>query len=109
MSDSLAKHSPNFIDLVICKNRLYVFQAPAFSQLKAGDQVVIKGDNNVEDVATVERVYTARMSGEELEFILIASGTRLPLRKILKKVDYKEFEYEDEGSGYEESRLDSKT
>lgn len=106
MGDGLAKQSPNFIDLVVLKNRLYVFQAPAFSGLKEGDEVVIKSDK--EEVVTVERVYTARKNGAELEFILTASGTRLPLRKILKKVDYKEFEYEDEGSEYEESGLDSK-
>lgn len=106
MGDELAKHSPNFIDLVVLKNRLYVFQAPAFSGLKEGDEVVIKSDK--EEVATVERVYTARKSGAELDFILTASGTILPLRKILKKLDYKEFEYEDEGRAYEEIGLDSK-
>ncbi len=107
MGDGLAKQSPNYIDLVVLKNSNNVYQAPAFSGLKEGDEVVVKRSTK-EEVFTVERVYTARKSGVELDFILTASSSSFPLRKILKKVDYKEFEYEDEGSEYEESGLDSK-
>lgn len=103
MSDGL--ESANFIDLVILDNFKHVFQAPAFSELHKGDCVVI--DGNVQ--AIVERVYTARKNGVELDFILTASGTNLPLQKILKKVDYKNFIYRDEGSNYEERRFDTKT
>ena len=59
-----------------------------------------------DEVATVERVYTARINGAELDFILIASGTKMPLKKILKKLDYKAFEYE--GGQDEKSGFDSK-
>lgn len=107
MIDGLARQSPNFIDLVVCKNQHHVFQAPAFSQLKEGDTVVVENTNS-DEVATVERIYTIRESGEELDFILAASGTNLPLKKILKKMDYKEFIYEDEGSADEKRKLDFK-
>lgn len=107
MRDGLAKQSPNFIDLVVLENSNNVYQAPAFSGLKEGDEVVVKRHSE-EEVFTVERVYTARKNGAELDFILTASGTKLPLKRILKKVDYKEFDYGDEGSEYEESGLDSK-
>lgn len=110
MSDGLAKQSSNFIDLVVCKHsandNAYVFQAPAFSLLRKGDKVIVETKQG-EQMAEVERVYTARNSGEELDFILIASGATLPLKRVLKKVTYKEFEYE-KGSQNEESRLDSK-
>lgn len=103
MSDGL--ESANFIDLVILENFKHVFQAPAFSELSKGDEVVISG--NVK--AIVERVYTTRKNGVELDFILTASGTNLPLQKILKKVDYKNFKYKDEVSEYEERRFDTQT
>lgn len=97
--DSKGLQSANFIDLVVLKNHPHVFQAPAFSQLKDGDKVVI--ESTKEETAIVERVYTARKSGDELDFILIASGTSLPLKKILKKIDYTDFEFE--GIAYEKS------
>ena len=42
MRDGLAKQSPNFIDLVVLENSNNVYQAPAFSGLKEGDEVVVK-------------------------------------------------------------------
>lgn len=99
--DSKGLQSANFIDLVVLKNHLHVFQAPAFSQLKEGDKVIIESIKE-DETAIVERVYTARKSGDELDFILIASGTSLPLRKILKKIDYKDFDFKD-GTAYEKS------
>lgn len=98
--DSKKMQSANFIDLVVCKNHPHVFQAPAFSQLKEGDKVVIEIKNE-DETAIVERVYTARKSGDELDFILTASGTMMLLKKILKKIDYTEFKFE--GIAYEKS------
>lgn len=98
--DSEKLQSANFIDLIVLKNHHHVFQAPAFSQLKKGDKVVIESTKE-DETAIVERVYTTRNSGDELEFILTASGTSMPLKKILKKIDYTDFEFE--GIAYEKS------
>lgn len=95
-----------YIDLVICevegKNRFgstqeaKVCQAPAWSGLEEGDEVIIGGESE-EARGRVERVHTIINGGADLEFILVASGTRMPLYKILKKVLYKEFEYQEAG------------
>lgn len=100
-----------YIDLVICKHgnnpNAFIFQAPEWSTLKAGDKVIVETKKG-EAEATVERVYTVNTTDkEEFEFIMMASGASLPLKKVLKKVTYKVFRYEDEGSEHEKNRLDS--
>ena len=107
MGDGLAKQSPNYIDLVVLKDAPMLCQAPAFSNLKAGDTVVVKTPDCFM-TRTVERVYTAKKKGDDLDFILSASGQELPLPKVLKKVIYKDFEYEDEVLN-EQSGIESKT
>lgn len=94
--------SQKYIDLVLCKHdgheKFFLFCAPAFSGLKKGDRVIvetIKGESE----ATVERSYTiSKERDDEFEFILVASGAYLPLRKVLKKIEYIEFEYEEESN-----------
>lgn len=89
----------DYLDLVVCKHdssdHPFIFRAPACSYLKKGDRVIVETKHG-EKMATVERCYTTDKVGEELDFILIASGATVPLRKVLKKVTYKEYEYEDE-------------
>lgn len=90
----------DYIDLVICKHansdHPYIFKAPAWSNLNAGDDVFVETKHG-EKIATVERKYTVDTTdNDEFEFILMASGVTTPLRKVLKKIEYKEFEYDDE-------------
>lgn len=90
----------DYIDLVICKHansdHPYIFKAPAWSYLKKGDDVIVETKRG-EQPAKVERVYTVDTTdSDEFEFILMASGVTTPLRKVLKKIEYKEFEYDDE-------------
>lgn len=93
-----------YIDLVICdverngrlgkSQEIKVCQAPAWSGLERGDEVII-GREHEEARGVVKRLYTIENGGAELEFILVASGHVPPLYKILKKVLYKEFEYQE--------------
>ena len=89
----------NYIDLVVChhdsSDHPYIFRAPAWSYLKKGDRVIVETKHG-EKEATVERSYTTDKVGEDLDFILIASGATVPLKKVLKKVTYQTYEYEDE-------------
>ena len=95
-----------YIDLVICdverdgrlgkRQEIKVCQAPAWSGLERGDEVII-GREHEEARGKVQRVHTIINGGADLEFILVASGHIPPLYKILKKVLYKEFEYQEAG------------
>lgn len=93
-----------YIDLVICdverdgrlgkSQEIKVCQAPAWSGLERGDEVII-GREHDEARGRVQRVHTIINGGADLEFILGASGNTLPLYKVLKKVLYKKFEYQE--------------
>jgi len=92
----------SYIDLVACKhpndNRAYLFKAPKFSNLKNGDKVIVEtrlGEKEVEVVAK----YTIGSDQDELLSMIIAlSGAEIPLKRVLKKITYREFEYEEEES-----------
>ena len=91
-----------YIDLVVCKhpndNKAYLFKAPQFSHLEKSDKVIVetkKGDAEAEVVAT----YTIGGDDDELWSMFIAlSGAEIPLKKVLKKITYREFKFEEEES-----------
>lgn len=102
----------DFMDLVICNHqgnpKSFIFRAPAWSNLKAGDKVIVETKKG-ESEATVVKSYTIdRIDKSAFDFILTASGVSLPLKRVLKKVTYKNFIYTDEGGTDEKSRPNSK-
>lgn len=101
-----------YIDLVVCKHdnnpKAFIFRAPAWSNLQKGDLVIVETKSG-EKEAIVERSYTTNKSSEELDFILVSSGASVPLKKVLKKVTYKNLVYEDEDRENEKSGFDFQT
>ena len=90
----------NYIDLVLCKHaetaqKCFLFEAPFCSFLKAGDMVIV-GTRCGEQPAFVVDVHQCEKNSYELQFIVAASGATLPLKRVLKKVEYKDFTYEQE-------------
>ena len=88
-----------YLDLVVCKygalDKISVFRAPRWSYLNEGDRVVVELEKGQIE-ATVVRSYTIEKNSAEMDFIIVASGTTLPLKKVLKKITYKDFEYEED-------------
>ena len=85
----------DFMDLVICKHdnnsKVFIFRAPAWTGLKKG-----------EAEATVEKTYTVDVSDKDsFEFILMAGGVSLPLKRVLKRVMFIDLDYGDEGGEHE--------
>lgn len=88
-----------YIDLVLVKHHetdyeTYMFQAPRWSDLKKGDEVIVEtciGEQKAKviDSYTISTDYNE----EEFNFILTASKAKLPLKKVLKKVEYHEYSY----------------
>lgn len=91
-----------YIGLAMCQldnNEKKMFQTPPWKELVTGDRVIVEGKNeNCGNYATVLSVFTARTKDEfhELEFILSASGETLPLKKVVAKVEYDYFRYEED-------------
>lgn len=91
-----------YIGLAICKldtdNTNHLYEFPAFRELKQGDRVIVETSEENGCYATVEAVYNARMRDEfhELDFILCASGEEKPLKRIVARVEYNYFKYEED-------------
>lgn len=89
-----------YMDLVLCRKNGFempvIFRAPAWSYLEKGDTVIVDwGDGGTE--AVVEKSYTVSVKDkDEIDFIMTASGTKLLLRKVLKKITYRELDYMEE-------------
>ena len=88
-----------YIDLVLCKHegdaRYFLFQAPKFSYLQAG-QLVIVDTRRGEQEATVVNVLTVERDSREYKFIFDMCKVSEPLRRVLKEVAYKELVYGEE-------------
>lgn len=91
-----------YIDLVLAQHesseKPYLFKAPGFSYLEAGDEIICetkKGKNK----AVVKSCITINtdIEAKAYKMILEAAGAIEPLKKVLSKVEYKDFTYtEDE-------------
>jgi hypothetical protein len=91
-----------YMDLVLAQHegneKPYLFKAPGFCHLEAGDEIICetkKGKNK----AIVKSCITINTNLEEkaYDMILAAAGATEPLKKVLSKVEYKDFTYtEDE-------------
>ena len=92
------------IDLVLCTNGM-IYKAPAFSNLKKGDEVIVVSSSGFGEVNTcVDCTYSIDLDSEEscFLFILRISKTMTPLKKVLRKVQQIELIYPEEGQTNEE-------
>lgn len=88
-----------FLDLVIVTHdnsvHKYTFQAPFNSGLKEGDRVVCDTQYG-ESLGTVLDCLAVEKDDKRYNFITNAMSTTEPLRKIISKVEYRKFQYNDE-------------
>lgn len=90
-----------YIGLAICKednkDLPELFETPIWSSLKEGDRVIVEsltGGSYAVVLKTLTTVKSDRLG--EFEFIRILSGADLPLKRVLAKVTYESFVYEEE-------------
>lgn len=86
-------------DFVLCKhpndNRNFLFRAPAFSGLAKGDEVIVDTKYG-RQLATVESCVNLDESETDLiDLIMTATGASKEIKKVISKVKYMNFEYED--------------
>lgn len=90
----------NYIDLVLAKNermeRPHLFWCPPWSYLHEGDSVMVETKYGKKEM-TVVASFTEDAECETFQFIVKAANAPLPLYKVLGKMQYREFFYEDEG------------
>ena len=90
-----------YIDLVICKHeddsygRQMLCCAPAWAILESGDHVLVEGIDRAYEVIVVNKL-TVDPTSDIYQFILDAANFKTPLKRLLKKIEYREFEYEED-------------
>ena len=88
-----------YIDIVLCRHpygsKTFLFQAPAWSGLTQGDDVIVDTINGTQP-AQVAHVYTVEQDSKIEDFVICASGAYKPLKRILKRVIYRDFDYPEE-------------
>lgn len=90
----------NYVTLVVCKhdgdNRNFLFYAPAFTDFKSGDRVLVDTCNG-EQLATVITSCTAE-SGSDVEnaIRMICDAENKKLKKVIGKFFFRKFEYEED-------------
>ena len=92
-----------YVQFVVCQhtgdNKKYLFYAPAFSDIKIGDDVLVDTQFG-EKKATVLAVCTS--SSDDLERVLrvLAGAEDKPLKRVIGKYQFAKFNYgEDENNG----------
>lgn len=76
-----------------------IYQAPSYSGLNKGDEVIVESSSGMNDVnTTVDSTYTISLENESdlMIFIMRTARQMTPLKKILKKLKAIEFDYTEE-------------
>ena len=85
-----------YIDLVLCQHspdgKPYLFVAPAWSYLKSGDSVLVETRCGLKDAVVVDCI-TEAVESEYIKFAVACVGASLPLKRVMSKITYKDFDY----------------
>ena len=89
-----------YFDFVLIKHdgcdKNYLFRAPAFSHLKKGDMVTVDTKNGEKMVTVVSSVCVKKTDMETIDFIMNATGAGDDVRKVVSKIQFDDFEYEED-------------
>lgn len=97
----MAYYISEYTDYVMCRKdggvQIYLFRAPAFSHLEKGDEVYVESEDGEKKMVVMTSITLNNAEEKVIEFIKKSTLTDEPVKKVLKKVEYKVFEYgEDE-------------
>ena len=87
------------VGLALCQHSgssgKFLFQMPRYSGLKPGDLVIVDTKHGEQEarVIVTETMYT---DGDDYKMILAATGATLPLKKVLRKVTFRNLNYDED-------------
>ena len=73
-----------------------MFRAPAFTHLTKGDLVVVETKKGEQMAMVVSSITLSNDDADEIDFIMNATGADSDVKKVLRKVVYKDFEYKED-------------
>ena len=89
-----------YFDFVLCKHensdRTYLFHAPAWSYLSKGDLVVVDTKKGEQMAMVISSITLGDDETDKIDFIMNATGADADVKKVLRKVVYREFEYKED-------------
>jgi len=89
----------NYIDLVTCKHpnsdRTFIFYAPAWTHLKCGTDVIVETKKGNQPAKVMDSV-TVEEHSDIYDFIIKLSKATLPLKRIMRVIEYRDIEYKEE-------------
>ena len=87
------------IGLALCQHDgssgKFLFRMPAYANLQSGDLVIVDTKHG-EQEARVIQTATTYTSDDEYKMLMAATGATLPLKKVLRKVEFRELSYDGE-------------
>ena len=95
--------SGEYIDVIAVRHdeqiydKVYLFQAPAWSGLRPGDKVIVETENG-DKTATVLGCTTCDndKNNKDTAFMLVLANATWPLKKVKARIDVVNFKYENE-------------
>ena len=88
------------IGLALCNHnghgKNYLFRMPAYERLENGDRVVVETKHGEAEALVVGTATIYGEESDEYQMIVKAAGADLPLKKVLRKISYKELAYDEE-------------
>ena len=93
----------NYVQFVVCQHiddsKKYLFYAPAFSDIKKGDEVLVDTQFG-EKKATVLAVCTSSSDDVERALRVLAGAEGKPIKRVIGKYQFVKFDYSgDENTG----------
>lgn len=93
--DIVIAEASKVVSKSVCRTEKGVFQAPRFSGIEKGDGITVDSDKVWRVLAVSNSI---RLSADELEMVMIASGTD-ELKKVTKVIKTTVMEYKEDENG----------
>lgn len=92
-----------YITLVLCKHNkhssdTYLFQAPAWRTFREGDEVMVEAKDDIKRAFVVDYM-SCNPESDEFRFAVKACHATLPLKRVISRVEYREFKYPEAENG----------
>lgn len=90
----------DYFDFVMCRKdagtMVQLYRAPAWSHLESGDEVYVEGEDTEKKMIVMASITIGKDETEMIDFIMKATNADTDVKKVVKKVVYRYFDYEEE-------------
>ena len=89
-----------YVDFVLCKHdgwdKIYLFRAPQFSHFEKGEIVTVETSKGEQMATVVSSMTVAKDDQSAIDFIMNATGAPSNVNKVLSRVKFCKFDYEED-------------